>query len=812
MAAIQSPSTEVEMIIQTCDVVDIQTSSIPNSASLTSEVDDSYEGIFTYSLDSQILNESNLLTNVIDFDKICLLCSENISSDQPIWSCLICFHLFHLQCIHNWANSALYSITSKVALSFWKCPFSQCIIRNEDIPTKYFCFCGKIENPPLNFWLSPHSCGKVCGRSLTCFHACNNLCHPGNCPPCAKVVEVKCFCERGGIRVQRCGSTNWSCGGQCKRILECREHYCPQICHESFCPPCPVLVFSKCQCGDHEKYITCRIKKWKCQSICNTILACGNHRCEERCHPLGQSHRCPRTSSRNCPCGKIKFDLSCLEDTPLCGNTCNLKLNCGSHTCEMLCHFGRCSPCKLLVEKICRCRKTRRIGSCGSILICESKCQKFRNCLRHLCKRKCCNGDCYICKVRCNRVLPCGKHRCKIPCHTGCCFPCTYLRTLICACGSSKKQVLCDKNSYSSTRICELYCCKKSCCLHKYIQPHTCHFGECPTCTLMCDKPYIDCVHKCNTRCHSVESIQEKEIVIEEGPWTVIKNIPQRSVQNCPPCNSKVIVSCVGGHIIREQICSERYIFNCDSLCGNTLTCGRHSCQLPCHKVELTKNNISISNCQECDYKCDQKRSKGCSHVCNLTCHSKECPSCLVKVKIPCYCGMLDLEYTCNEWTTSIRSGTLLNSSCKGRCNRIITCGHRCAKTCHPGMCSSSEECRTKITLHCICGTITKKATCKDANSVDCDFVCQKSTVKSNYLPYQKIEWSSHPKKRLKKNTIMNTINPNALKYINRVGSNFKNKIKSRNNLKFNYFRGVLLLSIIIIFFLFMFTNLFIIF
>lgn len=48
-------------------------------------------------------------------------------------------------------------------------------------PQRYFCFCGKEENPKYDIWTVPHSCGKTCDKLLKpdCSHTCSLLCHPG---------------------------------------------------------------------------------------------------------------------------------------------------------------------------------------------------------------------------------------------------------------------------------------------------------------------------------------------------------------------------------------------------------------------------------------------------------------------------------------------------------------------------------------------------------------------------------------------------------------------------------------------------------
>lgn len=59
-----------------------------------------------------------------------------------------------------------------------KCRFEY---KRSDTPSRYYCYCGKVEDPPLDPWLVPHSCGQVCERDFKppCGHKCLLLCHPG---------------------------------------------------------------------------------------------------------------------------------------------------------------------------------------------------------------------------------------------------------------------------------------------------------------------------------------------------------------------------------------------------------------------------------------------------------------------------------------------------------------------------------------------------------------------------------------------------------------------------------------------------------
>lgn len=77
----------------------------------------------------------------------------------------------------------------------WRCP--ACQNPYSDVPFSYLCFCGKSKNPEVNYHLTPHTCGEICDRIRPdCSHHCNELCHPGPCPPCAVFVQKSCPCGK----------------------------------------------------------------------------------------------------------------------------------------------------------------------------------------------------------------------------------------------------------------------------------------------------------------------------------------------------------------------------------------------------------------------------------------------------------------------------------------------------------------------------------------------------------------------------------------------------------------------------------------
>lgn len=102
-----------------------------------------------------------------------------------------------------------------------------------------------------------------------------------------------------------------------------------------------------------------------------------------------------------------EYVLSCTEDVPACGDTCDKVLSsvlfpiiiqplllvlqllvCGVHRCTRLCHAGSCGQCLQMSEKACRCGKKTKLVPCSQEFLCESRCSNLRQCGKHYCKRK----------------------------------------------------------------------------------------------------------------------------------------------------------------------------------------------------------------------------------------------------------------------------------------------------------------------------------------------------------------------------------------------------------------------------------------
>lgn len=217
--------------------------------------------------------------NVLD----CMVCCELIRSTQSIWSCLTCYHIFHLKCIRQWETS------SRGNDGMWRCP--ACQSPKTVIPKDYYCFCGKMKNPPLNksdISSLAHSCGSICGTYCESQHPCTILCHPGPHPECQAFIEKKCFCGKLSKVMQCSQKEDLHCEAICDKLLNCNVHRCSKNCHES-CAPCQQKLIHSCFCGKVVKTVDCNLEnnlsnKFSCEQDCGKLLECGNHVCSLKCH------------------------------------------------------------------------------------------------------------------------------------------------------------------------------------------------------------------------------------------------------------------------------------------------------------------------------------------------------------------------------------------------------------------------------------------------------------------------------------------------------------------------------------------------
>lgn len=475
----------------------------------------------------------------------CLVCLSNIKRVEAAWSCRQCYCLFHLQCIQQWARDGVkqHSLLSPELFPaqdlLWSCPKCRREYPQAKFPQKYYCFCGKQVDPPIDPWLLPHSCGDICDRPLQpeCGHRCVSLCHPGPCPPCPKMARVSCYCGRSEPVMKRCGVRGWSCGRVCGRVLTCETHTCEARCHVGDCTLCDQVIQQQCVCGRESLPRPCAAPEWHCTQPCNKVLTCGHHRCDKVCHS-GWCGDCPRSGMRTCPCGKTRHTLPCTEEVPTCGDTCNKDLPCGRHSCMRQCHHGDCDQCLQMALKRCRCGRKEKSVPCSSEFLCEAKCSRMRQCGRHQCKRKCCDESCPSCEQVCGRPLGCRNHKCAAPCHGGRCYPCVQTVVVTCNCGATELTVPCGREKATKPPRCRELCKNPSACHHPKRKPHNCHFGPCPPCHYPCNKP-LPCGHLCSAPCHSEPRVLKQSRPPGAAPW-VRPAVQQPVVLPCPPCREPI--------------------------------------------------------------------------------------------------------------------------------------------------------------------------------------------------------------------------------------------------------------------------------
>ncbi|XP_060580770.1 NF-X1-type zinc finger protein NFXL1-like [Ruditapes philippinarum] len=675
----------------------------------------------------------------------CLVCIETIKKTDPIWSCEGCYAIFHIQCIQKWVKDGVYQQIYKSDDDNvrpedipWHCPKCRLEYNQRERPTRYWCYCGKVEDPQFDPWLVPHSCGQTCARKLKpdCGHTCLLLCHPGACPPCPKTLKVQCYCGNAAAQVRRCSTRAWACGGVCGKQLSCKQHTCQQACHPGECAPCPKTSKQECECGKTTAVRPCASPQWKCDKPCNKRLSCGNHLCEIICH-RGNCGECPRGGERKCPCEKTTYNLPCTEDIPTCGDTCGKLLECQLHECVQRCHFGPCGSCRQMRVKKCRCevQKEREVP-CYKDYLCETKCNKMRDCGKHPCKRKCCDGQCPPCEQMCNKPLGCKNHKCNSRCHRGRCYPCTETVDIFCFCKATKITVPCGREKVTKPPRCNYPCRRAPDCHHAARIPHRCHFGDCPPCRQICLKPLDKCSHQCPVICHTAVKVRFKDNTRRAGPWEggprIIEDVVNRP---CPPCMVPLPMQCYGKHEIGQFACSVVQPYQCGRPCGRHLSCGNHTCTKLCHTVEGAEDNdMAGSNCEECELPCQFDRPEGCTHECTQSCHSGPCPPCKQMFRMRCHCQATVQYVECNKWVNSDDQHKNTLKSCNGACPKLLSCGHPCGLTCHAGKCVKPEDCEVKVKVRCKCRRLKRDVKCKDRVKEEgkllCDDVCKSEMEK----------------------------------------------------------------------------------
>ncbi|KAI9017529.1 hypothetical protein BC832DRAFT_518836, partial [Gaertneriomyces semiglobifer] len=575
----------------------------------------------------------------------CMICYDTIRQRQNIWSCAVCYAVFHLNCAGKWGRKSAqdHNGSTSSEQSGWCCPGCRTLLT--DLPSEYRCFCNKTVNPHYSRYITPHTCGQTCGRDRNCPHPCTMPCHPGPCRPCEGLSPPQpCFCGRSSfvVRCSELGNVDFakSCGEVCGKELNCGNHHCERTCHSGPCSPCSVTFIQSCACGKTTRELSCGAPPvtHKCHTKCDYPFACGVHRCERICHAYSDhSPLCPYDPDviKRCPCGAQTVEeltdgkgrTQCQDDIPTCGNICNKVLPCG-HRCHDVCHTEECPPCQESISLPCRCGGevismpcVDLKGSGGEIEppLCNRSCNALRHCKRHRCKERCCPQEVHVCDNVCAKNLRCGQHTCTFPCgHPGRCHDCVEgvsFDELACHCGRTRMYppIPCG----TRPPICTHPCIRPRTCEHTPLNEHHCHPDS---------EPCPPCVFFVSRRCTCGK--------------TEMKNIPCHRAQ-------------------------AGFVPACGESCLKTIpTCG-HTCVRFCHTGDCVDAE------HPCASKCGRIRSL-CGHQCGFACHGRrfcaEDRPCAAKITQSCRCGHKTAEVVCAAWKENA-----------GNSSTVLPCDDSCA-------------------------------------------------------------------------------------------------------------------------------------
>ncbi|KAH3745328.1 NF-X1-type zinc finger protein NFXL2 [Pelomyxa schiedti] len=505
----------------------------------------------------------------------------------------------------------------------------------------------------------PFQCTKVCGKLLLCGkHNCTKVCHSDVCPKCPLAGTRRCYCGKTSFQLA-CDIPTPCCSNLCGKVLPCR-HSCPEICHPGDCPECAQISEVRCRCGGCKKKTACS-SKWKCQNkcskirncgrhpcnkrccksclpcslICDRALECGNHRCTLICHQ-GPCTQCPKTATIYCACGKTSVTVPCAlkkkTAPPPCDEQCTIALTCHhdiKNAPPHKCHFGPCPSCKQVCGKL--------HGKCGHVcelpchdpyptlppipkgqenniyyrpqlppplsldkVICPP-CPKFvqRKCFgEHMEKTVRCSTQPFSCSHNCQNILACGNHKCRQQCHVikearALMLP---LFPTVGAPAIPTLKITHTNLMGTECDICDKWCekprppgCKHGCPIDK------CHLGPCPPCQVLVKVP-----------CHCKGDILyiKCSILLSAESATSALSCGQICSKKLPYCPHICHDICHPSPCKDSQTCSKTVIVRCK--CENSRT-EKWTCAQAI-KVRRASPVVSDSNLYllECNEQCQK--------------------------------------------------------------------------------------------------------------------------------------------------------------------------------------------------------------
>ncbi|KAE8146222.1 hypothetical protein BDV25DRAFT_162931 [Aspergillus avenaceus] len=628
----------------------------------------------------------------------CPICTGELGRRSRVWSCELCWTVFHLSCVKKWSKNegAAAQDASRrqdgeaSAPRAWRCP--GCNLPHEIFPTGYHCWCEKEVDPRPLPGLPPHSCGQTCARPRKgCPHPCDATCHAGPCAPCTAMGPTQdCFCGRNSSTT-RCQDTDydngWSCGEICGDLLPCGEHTCSRPCHEGLCGACEVRVEARCYCGKVETEMLCsskdeeqdsqtlhnesdedRVEEWvgcfSCGDLCSRPFDCGIHFCQKGCHPqeVHPAH-CPRSPDvvLHCPCGKTPLTeipgysprTSCEDPIPNCLEACGKILPCG-HACDKVCHTGPCGLCTRSVPVSCRCGRNSYMSICHQGHLeppqCFRVCKAGLHCGRHACTERCCPGE--------QKAIERQALRRKLKAHLRPSdedVEAEHICTRVCGrmlkCGRHTCPELCHKGPCNTCReaIFEEISCN---CGRSVLYPPLPCGTQPPPCSAPCERPK-PCGHpQTPHNCHTDDEV-------------------------CPKCPYLTEKMCLCGKQALKNVPCWLADARCGRICGAPLKCGSHTCQKNCHRPGDCEDAL-----KPCQQACGKTKTL-CGHPCTEPCHApypcSEKTPCSSTVTVTCGCGRLRQQRRCNA-AKAVASKGQLHQPQRTPSLTPLTCDDECAR------------------------------------------------------------------------------------------------------------------------------------
>ena len=220
-----------------------------------------------------------ILADIVAGTYECTVCYDRVTRKSPIWACGSCYRLLHLNCLNRWRKQGAGGAAGE-----WRCPHCNAPCSGG---ATYKCYCGKVTEPEANPYITPHSCGGLCGRGA------------------------------------RARDASW---GSQARARSPRRRLPPHL--RGALPPGPVRAVQR-----------------------DGFPADVRLRADVRARTPFSASPALASQTHECRAWRSTYRLRCGAPDPRrgCGAVCARPLACGSegHLCEKPCHDGRCGDCQV---------------------------------------------------------------------------------------------------------------------------------------------------------------------------------------------------------------------------------------------------------------------------------------------------------------------------------------------------------------------------------------------------------------------------------------------------------------------------------